>query len=279
MNNKEKALLELIKQGFTEEQEKIYKEIISSHGGNIKNEINIAFEVVSDYSQYEVYEGLEDREEVGRAYVENTEYDLDSFILESVDFENVCDEHIAVGGAFRELGFIFNFDDKPNEIYDGNNLEYLMKKFEQKPNEMLESALFETSYLKDLNVCLKEKFSDVQLACFDYITDLRASNPVDKANIAIAILENEYQIVENFYSNEQMAEKYIQSIAPRDCEKLLKCVDLSKLATELKETNSQFMKNNFEVNFADEPSFICNGVNARELLEQYSEPEQTMQMG
>lgn len=279
MKNKEKEVLELIKQGFTEEQEELYQDIISVYGGNIKDEINIAFEITSDYCQYEVYEDLDTKEDVGRAYVENTAPDLDSFILGCVDYEDVCDEHITVGGAFREQGFVFYFDEKPNQIYDGTNLDYLLIKFETKPQEMHKSALFETNYLKDLNICLEDELSEVQLNCYNFITELRRSSPIDKANVAIAILEEEYLIIEDFYSDEDMARKYLEKLSPREYEMLVECTDLEKLATELEKINPQFMKNNFEVNFGDDPSFICNGVNAKELLEKYSEQEQTMHMG
>ncbi len=278
MKNKENELLELIKQGFTEEQEKLYQDIISVYGGNLKDEINIAFEITSDYCQYEVYEDLDTKEDVGRAYVENTAPDLDSFILGCVDYEDVCDEHITVGGAFREQGFVFYFDEKPNQIYDGTNVDYLLTKFETKPQEMQKSALFEVNYLKDLKECLEDKLSEVQLNCYNFITELRGSTTVDKVNVAIAILEEEYLIIEDFYSDEDMALQYIQDIESDDYDKLLQCSELYDLAIELRQKNPEFMKNNFEVNFGDDPSFICNGVNAKELLEKYSEQEQTMQM-
>ncbi|MFI3226624.1 MAG: DUF3849 domain-containing protein [Clostridia bacterium] len=122
---------------------------------------------------------------------------------------------------------------------------------------------------------LKSKFSEIENACFEQISSLRNLGIVDDINIAIAIIEKEYLIDEDAYSSEDLARKYVEVNFPDLDPLITENIYYEWLATDLESEEPEFMSKTYDVNFADDPSPIYDGLNTQELFNKYQEAPTT----
>ena len=129
LESKEKRLLEAIKNTFTEQEDEDFIAITEERYGidTVAEEINFALAIKG--GQFEFYYGVDDRDEVGRKYVDSEHSTLDGIILDNLDFDGVGETLENNGGAFYNSTFIVNYDDHPEIIYQAEEIERFLEEY------------------------------------------------------------------------------------------------------------------------------------------------------
>jgi len=130
-NINELNLLAYKLKGFTEEQSDDFMALLTDSGYvTVKDLINKAYYLESGF--YEIWRGVTDLDELGHRFVQEEAPDLPEEIFENIDYEDVgyaveANDH----GEFTPSGYIRNYNEVFDEVYDGTNLHELLAEEQQ----------------------------------------------------------------------------------------------------------------------------------------------------